>query len=148
MWNLTPSERLRFWYDFRQKLNIIPFEQALKETTHLWSYAPFVKHYLHYHDVSNWPGPWDLVYENTYCDLAKALGMLYTLHLCNHRPAMEIRVYNDISTKEQYNLVWIEKGKYVINYVFDDIVNKQQIENNIKLVKTITIDELALTKLE
>ncbi len=148
MWNLTPSERLRFWSDFRQKINHCELESAIKETTHLWSYAPFVKNYLHYDFFDKWPNPWELLYENVYCDLAKVLGIFYTLYLSKHRPLMEIRVYNDLITNEQYNLVWIDKGKYVINYIFDDIVNKKQITKDIKLIKTITIDDLKITKLE
>lgn len=148
MWTLTPSERLRFWYDFRQKLNTATKIEAIQSTTSLWSFAPFVKHYLHHSDLTNWPDPWELIYENRYCDLAKCLGMFYTLHLSNHRPYLEIRVYQDILTKEQYNLVWIDKGKYVLNYVFNEVVNKEQIEKNMQLIKIITVDDLNMKKIE
>lgn len=148
MWTLTPSERLRFWYDFRQQLNTVTKIEAIQSTTSLWSFAPFVKHYLHHSDLTNWPDPWELIYENRYCDLAKCLGMFYTLHLCNHRPYLEIRVYQDILTKEQYNLVWIDKGKYVLNYVFNEVVNKEHIEKNMQLIKIITVDDLNMKKIE
>lgn len=148
MWTLTPSERLRFWYDFRQQLNTVTKIEAIQSTTSLWSFAPFVKHYLHHSDLTNWPDPWELIYENRYCDLAKCLGMFYTLHLSNHRPYLEIRVYQDILTKEQYNLVWIDKGKYVLNYVFNEVVNKEHIEKNMQLIKIITVDDLNMKKIE
>jgi hypothetical protein len=148
MWTLTPSDRLRFWSNFRQKINEMSFDSALKETVTLWSYAPIVKNYLTTDDLSNWPDPWQLIYENCYCDLAKALGMLYTLHFCNYRPGMELRIYRDTESKEQYNLVWIENGKYVLNYEFNEIVNKKQLNKSIQLIKTITKTDLNLEKLE
>ena len=125
-----------------------PFEQALQDTQHLWCYAPYVAHYLTTDHVENWPGPWELLYENYYCDLAKALGIVYTLYLCDHKPEMEIRVYNEPSTKEQYNLVFIERGKYVLNLVHDEVVNKQQVSTELKLVRTLSAEELGLYKLQ
>ena len=148
MWNQLPSERLRFWHDFRKKISEQNFEQALKETTHLWSYAPYVAHYLTTDHIENWPGPWELVYENYYCDLAKALGIVYTLYLSSHKPNIEIKIYIDPSTKDQYNLVFVEQGKYVLNYIHDEVVNKTQIDKALKLKKTISSIDLGLNKLQ
>ena len=148
MWNQLPSERLRFWHDFRKKISEQDFEQALKETTHLWSYAPYVAHYLTTDHIENWPGPWELVYENYYCDLAKALGIVYTLYLSSHKPNIEIKIYIDPSTKDQYNLVFVEQGKYVLNYVHDEVVNKAHVGKNLKLIKTLSYKDLGLDKLQ
>ena len=148
MWTLLPSERLRCWQEFRKDISSKTFEQALQDTQHLWCYAPYVAHYLTTDHVENWPGPWELLYENYYCDLAKALGIVYTLYLCDHKPEMEIRVYNEPSTKEQYNLVFIERGKYVLNLVHDEVVNKQQVSKELKLVRTLSAEELGLYKLQ
>ena len=148
MWTHLPSERLRFWHDFRKKISNQDLEQALKETTHLWSYAPYVAHYLTTDHIENWPGPWELIYENYYCDLAKALGIVYTLYLSDHKPEIEIRIYTNPSTKDEYNLVFINKGKYVLNLVHDEVVNKKQIDKDLKLVKTLTASDLGLEKLQ
>ena len=148
MWNQLPSDRLRFWHDFRKKISEQEIEQALKETAHLWSYAPYVAHYLTTDHIEDWPGPWELVYENYYCDLAKALGIVYTLYLSSHKLEIEIRIYNDLSTKEQYNLVFIDKGKYVLNLVHDEVVNKTHVSKDLKLVKILSSGELGLEKLQ
>lgn len=148
MWNLFPYERLRSWHDFRKTISTKTFEQALQDTQHLWSYAPYQAHYLTTDQIANWPGPWELIYENYYCDLAKALGIVYTLYLSKHCPELEIRVYNDPSTKEQYNLVFVEQGKYVLNYIHDEVVNKTQIDKALKLKKTISSIDLGLNKLQ
>lgn len=149
MWNLLPSERLRCWQDFRKSISQKSFEEALRETQHLWSYAPYVAHYLTTDHVEEWPGPWELLYENYYCDLAKALGIVYTLYLSDHKTEnMEIRVYNEPSTKDQYNLVWIHHGKYVLNFVHDEVVNKKQVSKSLKLVKTLSVSDIGLHKLQ
>lgn len=148
MWNQLPSERLRFWHDFRKTISIKDLEQAAKDTTHLWSYAPYVAHYLTTDHIEEWPGPWELVYENYYCDLAKALGIVYTLYLSSHKPDLEIRVYKDTTTMEQYNLVFVDNGKYVLNYVHDEVVNKTQVSNDLRLVRIISSSDLGLDKLQ
>lgn len=148
MWNQLPSERLRFWHDFRKNISNKPLEEALKDAQHLWSYAPYVAHYLTTDHIENWPGPWELVYENYYCDLAKALGIVYTLYLSEHKPNLEIRVYNDTSTKEQYNLVFVDKGKYVLNCVHDEVVNKTHVDPALKLVRTISPKDLGLEEIQ
>lgn len=147
MWNLSPSERLRFWYDFRKNLNTKPFEQALTEVNHLWSYAPFVNRYLTTDNVEIWPNPWELIHENQYCDLAKVLGLVYTLYLTDHKPKVEIRIYRDAVSKDYYNLVFVDQGKYVLNYIHDEIVNKRQLQKDLQLVRTITAQELKLDNL-
>lgn len=147
MWNQLPSERMRSWQDFRNSISKKSLPEALQETQHLWSYVPYMAHYLTTDNIKEWPGPWELIYENYFCDLAKALAIVYTLYLTDHCPEMEIRIYEDPLTKETYNLVLIDKGKYVLNYVHDEVVNKAQIDKALKLKQTISIQELGLDKL-
>ena len=73
---------------------------------------------------------------------------MYTLYLSSHRSEIEIRIYNDPSTKDQYNLVFVDKGKYVLNYIHDEVVNKKQINKDLKLIKTLSESELGLYKLQ
>ena len=147
MWNLLPHERLRSWQEFRNRISELPIANALNEIEHLWSYAPYVNHYLHYDLVEEFPGPWELIYDNHYCNLAKALGIMYTLYLSKHDVEIEIRVYIDPVSMEQYNLVYVDKGKYVLNLVHDEVVNSTQVPKEIKLKKIITSKELALENL-
>lgn len=149
MWTQLPSERLRSWQDFRKEINQLDLETAIERTHHLWCYAPFVNHYLTTDQIAEWPDPWELLYENYYCDLAKALGMLYTLYLSNHKDSLdlEIRIYIDLDTKQTYNLVWINQGKYVLNLIYDEVVNKKHIDQKLKLKETIGVQQLKLQTL-
>jgi hypothetical protein len=148
MWNLFPSERLRSWQAFRLYLNGLTLEEAIKECNHLWAYCPYQKYYLSVDNIRDWPNPWELLHENVYCDLARALGIVYTLYLTNHSPPVELRIYLDKNTNQEYNLVYLCNGKYVLNYEHDTIVNKRQITKYFRLKKQISIEELQLDKIK
>jgi len=148
MWNSRPEERLQEWRRFRININKLPLEQAIKETVHLWSYAPYVTHYLVPDLPDEWPDPWTLVYENYYCDLAKALGMLYTLYLSSHYIEqdlkMELRIYKNTNDNDIVNTVWVNQGKYILNLIYDTVVNKNSIDQSFILKHKYTIQDLKL----
>ena len=133
MFKLPASERLTRWRDFRKSLDNQTLEEALQSVVDYWYRCPFNPYYLDPDHPQNWPDPWTLVEETYYCDLAKALGMLYTIKFTDHSPEVEIRVYYDPETKYNYNLVWIAQGKYVLNLISGEIVNKTHVEKTLKL---------------
>lgn len=138
MFKLQANERLSRWREFRKSLDNLPLEDALVEVNDFWASCPFSPYYLDPTKPDEWPDPWTMITENYYCDIAKALGMLYTIKYTTHDPDVELRMYFDQETKYGYNLVWIEQGKYVINLVTDEIVNKEQVENTLKLRATFS----------
>lgn len=148
MWNLKPDERLHEWRLFRKNLSQKDLESALKEVSRLWSYAPYVTHYLSPDLVEDWPEPWTLVHENYYCDLAKALGMLYTLYLSDHWnnsiDNLEIRIYKNTDTHDILNTVWVNRGKYILNLTFDTVVNKILVDEKLVLKHKYTVKDLKL----
>ena len=143
-----PYHRLRLWQEFRTKISGLSLADAVKETEHMWSYAPYQKHYLTLDEIKLWPGPWELIFENYYCNLAIALGIMYTLYLSDHKPDLELKIYVDPVTNEQYNLVFVNKGLYVLNMEHDTVLNKAQVDKSLKLKRTITVEELGLDKLK
>ena len=128
MWTLLPSERLRYWQNFRNDLNQKSLDEAVKDTQHLWSYAPFVSKYLAILAVDKWPDPWELIYENHYCDLAKALGIVYTLMLMNRSDINDIK----IADTDSGNLVLIDDGKYILNWGTGQLLNISSTKITIK----------------
>lgn len=148
MWNELPSDRLRWWHNFRLDLDKMPLSEAIEKTNHLWSYCPYQKYYLIYDQYYEWPGPWELIYDNIYCDIAKCLGIVYTLYLTKHRPILEIRQYNDTATNILYNLVFVDRGKYVLNLEHDTVVNKKHIDSSFQLKHKITTKDLRLDEIK
>ena len=148
MFNLPAEGRLRSWRDFRFSLNSLPLDTALQQTADLWACAPFVPYYLDPDDHTNWPDPWTLITENYYCDIAKCLGIVYTVSLTTHRNELEIeyRQYMHPETHHVYNLAWFNQGKYILNMVDGEVLNNKQFDKTLKLKKQFTSLELQLEK--
>ncbi len=144
MFHLSAEDRLRSWREFRSSINQLPIEDALVQTAEFWTGVPFVPYNLELSQPESWPDPWTLIYENFYCDLAKCLGIVYTVCLTDHDIETEIRVYKDPATGYEYNLAWFDQGKYILNMIEGQIVNIRQFDKNLKLVKTINAKELQL----
>lgn len=148
MFKLPPSERLSRWQSFRKKLASLSFNEAVKQTNEFWQSCPFTPYYLDPGDPAQWPDPWQLILENYYCDLAKVLGIVYTLHLSAHARDLvpEIQIYYDYDKKYTYHIAQLGLEKYVINLEQDIIVNKQHINQNLKLKYCYTAADLKLEK--
>ena len=147
MWKLSAPDRLEQWKRFRKNINDLEFEHALEQVATFWGRAPFTPFYLEQSQTETWPDPWTLIAENCYCDLAKALGILYTIHLSDHNDHdLRLRVYKQHGTLYQYNLVWIDGGKYVLNLESEEVVNKTSIPDNLVHVIEYSSIELKLDR--
>jgi len=147
-WNLRVNDRLAEWKDFRHELDRLPLESAVIELNNMWSTAPFVNYNLDPSDPNTWPDPWTLLAENYWCDVAKALGILYTIYFTHHRNTpMELRVYYDYKDKQRYTVAWLDDGKYILNYWPYEIVNTKQVEEKqLHLLYQYSNTDLALEK--
>jgi hypothetical protein len=150
MWNinLKPSDRLHEWKTFRGQISDLALPKAIERTNHLWSYAPFVNYYLSPARDPEWPDPWTLLHENYYCDVAKGLGILYTLLLSKHYQntitQLELRIYQDPKTREPYNTVWVNDGEFILNLTFDTVEDKIQIDKDLVLKYCYSVQDLKL----
>jgi hypothetical protein len=146
MWKLEPGERIACWRTFRKKLDLLTLDQAIDQVIEFWQGCPFEAYYLDSADPTSWPDPWQLISENYYCDLAKSLGMLYTLYFTVHGKdlAAEIRIYRDPETQHDYNLVVLDHGKYVLNLVNGSVVNIESVGNALKLQTRYSNTDLRL----
>ena len=135
MWKLKPSERLSRWRDFRKQLDTQSLDEAIQATADFWSSCPFTPYYLDPRQPETWPDPWQLIDENYYCDVAKCLGIVYTLLLTDHKDKIdfEIRVYYDSEARVTYNLAWLNQGKYVLNLDSAEVLNNTSLDKNLKL---------------
>jgi hypothetical protein len=84
--------------------------------------------------------------ENYYCDLAKVLGIIYTLHLCDHGKNLkpELRIYLNTKTRHTYHIAYLCDGKYVLNLIEGEIVNKEHINQELRLKYRYTAADLKL----
>jgi hypothetical protein len=137
---------MRSWREFRASLDLLPLEKALAYTAEFWARAPFVPYNLDPDNLSNWPDPWTLVYENSYCDIAKCLGIVYTMSLTGHRKSLDVefKVYEDPKTRYVYNLAWFNQGKYILNMIDGEVLNIEQFDKTLKLKKQYSEVQLQL----
>jgi hypothetical protein len=146
MFHLKAEDRLRSWRDFRSTLDSLPLDQALNQTAEFWTGAPFTPYHLDPDSVATWPDPWTLIDENIYCDLAKCLGIVYTVLLTTHRTNLDIEiwVYEDPTTHHEFNLACFDQGKYILNMIDGTVVNIKQVNETLTLKRRITATELKL----
>jgi len=146
MFKLKPSDRLDRWKSFRFSLNEFSIGKAVELTNELWAACPFTPFYLDPAEPNTWPDPWTLLEENYYCDLAKVLAIIYTLHLCNHGQILnpELRIYINTKTRHTYHIAYLCDGKYVLNLIEGEIVNKQHINQELQLRYRYTAADLKL----
>ena len=120
MWPKTFDQRLADWYNLRTFCKNQPIDQALSTIAGWWNLAPWQPYYLHWDDQKDWPDPWQLLNDNVYCDLAKALGILYTITLMDRADMTPVDL---VLTQDERNLVLVDKTKYILNWTPGIVVN-------------------------
>lgn len=113
--------RLQDWFKLRQTLINSNLKEQCIMVDKWWQAAPLLNHYLHPHDINNWPNPWELLSENSYCEVARALGMCYTLLLLGIKDVKLVLAKND--TNEDVVLVLVDNAKYILNYWPDTVIS-------------------------
>jgi len=126
MWPIDFASRLESWNSLRDRCQTLPLEQALQSINSWWFNVPWRPYYLHWDDQPNWPDPWQLLSDNHYCDLARALGILYTITLLDRADLGDATL---VLTETGDNLVQVSKSKYILNWDRDTIVNTIQATN-------------------
>lgn len=119
MWPKTFSDRLKSWSDLRAQCLTGSVEDTLKTINSWWFRTPWIPYHLHWDERISWPDPWQLLDDNLYCPLARGLGMLYTIAIVD-RPDIQNAVLTEVGGD---NLVQIGRGKYILNWDPEQIVN-------------------------
>ena len=121
VFQLNYEARLKSWYDLRKSLEDSDIKTSCLAIDNWWQKAPLVNHYLHPNDIDNWPGPWDLLVENNYCQIARGLGMVYTLQLVGIKDIDFCIAIDDNS--EECALVMVDRAIYVMNYYPNTVIS-------------------------
>jgi len=120
MWPATFAARLESWNLLRDQCQNLPLESALDEINRWWFQAPWRPYYLHWDDQATWPDPWQLLSDDVYCDLARALGIVYTISMLDRADMAPTTL---VLTEDGSNLVQVAKEKYILNWEAEYIVN-------------------------
>ena len=134
----TYDNRLRSWRDLRAKTLHLPLDQVCIEIDNWWQQVPLVNHHLHPQDSDNWPDPWSILSENTYCRLTRAIAICYTL-LMNEIDTVELVIATDSQCEEHF-LVLVDGAKYTLNWWPDCVISTSLSEFTIQ--RRLSIDPL------
>lgn len=138
VFQLNYDSRLRSWYDLRQNLQTADTKTKCLAIDKWWQSAPLVNHYLHPHEIDTWPNPWELLYDNEYCHIARGLGMVYTLLLTGITD-VDFSLGKD-DNNEDVALVMVDRAKYVLNYWPDMVVNINL--KNFKITDSLSLNNI------
>ena len=131
MWPTTFEARLVAWADLRSHCHSLELEPALSAINAWWQQTPWRPYYLHWDDQPRWPDPWQLLSDDIYCDVAKALGILYTISMLDRADMADATM---VLTDEGRNLVQVDKTKYILNWSSDTVVNTFQ---EVKIIRQL-----------
>ena len=119
MWHTQFERRLAAWNDLRQQSHSQDLATLLQNINSWWHQTPWCPYHLHWDDRETWPDPWQLLSDNVYCDLARALGIMYTIVLTDRTDLSN----SSIIQTESANLVQVNQGKYILNWGRDIVLN-------------------------
>ena len=119
MWPSQFEQRLAAWNQLRQQSTAASIPELLHAINLWWHQTPWCPYHLHWDDRDTWPDPWQLLSDNIYCDLARALGIMYTIVLTDRLDLSD----TSIIETESGNLVQVNQGKYILNWGRDIVLN-------------------------
>lgn len=120
MWPVRFEDRLASWHKLRESIPMQSTEIALATVNSWWATAPWTAYHLHWDDDKTWPNPWQLLDDNLYCDVAKCLGICYTLALAEHP---EIQDFQMALTQQDHSIVVACSNKYILNWEKELLLN-------------------------
>jgi hypothetical protein len=130
--------RLRTWHELKEALQEKNLETICIEVDKFWQRCPMHNHYLHPDEIENWPNPWELLKDNSYCDYGRALGMIYTLLQLGVKSIDFVEALYD--NREDVVLVLVDNAKYVLNWYPDSVLNTSL--TDFTITKHISIESL------
>ena len=140
VFQLPYESRLQSWVELRAQVRSLDIKDQCLEIDAWWQRAPIVNHHLHPTDIENWPGPWELLAENTYCPLARGLGIYYTLFLSGIRGIDFLlgKDYND----EDVSLITVDRAKYIMNGYPNSVISSNLAD--FKITSKLNLTELTI----
>jgi len=119
MWPNTFALRLQSWSTLRHRCQDLDTKSALEAINAWWFQSPWCAYYLHWDDKQTWPDPWQLLSDNVFCDVARGLGIMYTIAMLEREDLEDSCLIDN----GEYNLVLVQQEKYILNWDQSSIVN-------------------------
>lgn len=133
------EHRLASWRAFRNRLELS--NDPLQEVIDFYNNAPNVSVHTDPWDNSMWPGPWELINENQYCEFSRVLGQCYSLQLTERFKETNFEIH--ISTDNSLSIVYLlYVGDLVIGWDDKTYVHKDKISTTFMSQKAYIMPSL------
>lgn len=110
MWGKTFTQRLLAWNQLRAECAGLDTDTALTRIAAWWCQSPWRPYYLHWDYSDTWPTPWEILDDNIYCPITRALGIFYTILV------LELDIHAElVETSTGDTLVLIDNGARILN---------------------------------
>jgi hypothetical protein len=125
MFDKKYDDRLKAWNEFRQSLE--RSTEPLKDTIEFYNRAPMVSIQVDPWDSDTWLNPWELLYENKYCEFSKILAICYSLQLTERfmTEDFEIHIFTNNKESSTHYLLFIQEK--VIGYDWSNVIHKNEL---------------------
>ena len=121
MWIEDYDSRLRSYRHLRLALPHANLERQLHVINEWWADAPEGTNIIHWQDRDNWPDPWKLLAESVYDELAKALGIAYTILFVDN--TLDVNILRAMDTNGNDCIVVLVNNKYILNWDSESVIS-------------------------
>tara|TARA_B110000503_G_scaffold128163_1_gene198771 strand:+ start:2456 stop:2881 length:426 start_codon:yes stop_codon:yes gene_type:complete len=126
MFHKTYEERLAAWSSFRSTLETS--KTPLEDVINFYRPIPTVSIFTDPWERETWPSPWELVYENQYCDFCRILGYCYTLQLTERFKDSKFEIHISTSQVLSYHYLLYVDQEIVLGYDGNKIVKASDLK--------------------
>tara|TARA_Y100000287_G_scaffold175051_1_gene164431 strand:- start:978 stop:1397 length:420 start_codon:yes stop_codon:yes gene_type:complete len=112
-------QNIELWLGLRNQLEVDkdPFDSVFK----FWNNVPTSKISIDPYDKERWPDPWEMIYENDYCEFKKILAICYTLQLTDRFSRSDFGIHITLDRDKSRYLYLLEVDNKTIS-IYNNIV--------------------------
>ena len=132
--------RLLEWQAFRNE-TLSNSSDVITDVIELYQKAPKVSIHTDPYSQQTWPGPWELILENKYCDFCKILGICYTLQLTESFKDNNFEIYIGIDRKNHESYYLLSVNNNVIGFN-DNYIHISSLPTSIAIERNYLMPEL------
>ena len=128
--NLTPTERILDWRNFRKNLKNKSENDQLESIAKYWANVPISTYSIDWDHPEIWSTPWEVLYDFDLDDTLVAYMMEQTLILSGWNiERINLCYIKDIKQEEQLMVVIVD-NKYLLNYSVGEVFELDRIKND------------------
>ncbi len=140
---ISNEERLHLWKKHRESIRGLDLNAQLTEIAKFCFDMPFGSRTLDYYTPEDWPTPWEILFNDSFCTSSISLLMVYTLILLDATADVELLLVEDA---DGIYLLPIIQDQFVLNFELGMVNNYSEIQDKLKVLQRYTKDKIKKIK--